>query len=55
MIVLLGLRCAADTPTQNMPNKIAPTKMIAANTASTFSFTAKSTLQASLNVDTPKV
>jgi hypothetical protein len=28
--------------------------MIAAQTASTFNFTAKSTLQASLNVDTPK-
>ena len=43
------------TPTQNAPNRIAPTKMIAAHTASTFSFTAKSTLQASLNVDTLKV
>jgi hypothetical protein len=34
---------------------MAPTKMIAAHTASMFNFTAKSTLQASLNVDATKV
>ena len=42
---------AAGRSPQNIPKRIAPTKMIAAKTASTFSFTAKSTLQASLNAD----
>jgi hypothetical protein len=53
--VALECQGLATYPGENAPNKIAPTKMIAAQTASTFSFNARSTLQASLNVDTAKV
>ena len=52
--VLMNMRSGAGGLAQNIPKRIAPTNMIAAHTASTFNFTAKSTLQASLNVDVAK-